>query len=214
MENIIPHPNWNGNEKDGFDIALAKLPKKIDDVPLPILSHEDDQILPNLKVWALGFGECDTKVQELESSNILKEAIIIAPKLCPGEVKSYLKPNMLCAFSLKQRVCHGEDILRQSNCFLSMNGLPYVNYHNRLNCRSNSGSCGKWVWPAKSLSIHHNARHFFLFLLQCITDGPMILAYLKHFSNLYSTAKGTQHIVGQSLTKQFSYKIEQRVKVN
>ena len=39
VENIIPHPNWNGNEKDGFDIALAKLPKKIDDVPLPILLH-------------------------------------------------------------------------------------------------------------------------------------------------------------------------------
>ena len=118
MQNIIPHPNWNGNEKDGFDIALAKLPKKIDDVPLPILFHEDEQVVPNLRVWALGFGECDTKVQKSESSDILKEAIVIAPNLCPGEVKSYLKPNMFCALSSKKRVCSGKDILTESNWFL------------------------------------------------------------------------------------------------
>ena len=106
METFIAHPQWNGEIYNGFDIALARLPREVRNATCPSLPHEERTFRHNTIVVALGWGLIGPSQMpnNLQMAQGLK---ILDPKLCPGSVKKYLKSHMLCAYSSIMNVCKG-----------------------------------------------------------------------------------------------------------
>ena len=88
IETFIPHPKWNGNIYDGFDIALERLPEELKNVLLPNLPHEDRVFEHNTVVLALGWGLYDHVSHgpyNLKTPDTLRmvDLVIIRRNLCP-----------------------------------------------------------------------------------------------------------------------------------
>ena len=113
---IFPHPKWSGKVTDGFDMALAKLEREVENATLPYLPHENRTFEHNKVVWALGFGVCDDHPQAADSIEMMKKLTIIDHQHCPGEVKKHLKTDMLCAYSPDQLICNGKAIFMGDKC--------------------------------------------------------------------------------------------------
>ena len=107
VDTFISYPQWNGSVHDGFDLALARLPREIRNVTRPSLPHEKSRFGHGMRVLALGWG-LKGPSQMPDTLQIAQHLIILDPKHCPSTVKKYLKPHMLCAYSRHINVCKGE----------------------------------------------------------------------------------------------------------
>lgn len=112
VDTFFRHPQWNGNIYDGHDIALARLQREAKNVTCPSLPNRERVFMPNTIVQALGWGfydhhgAFDAKLPDkLQMANELK---IVDPKWCPGPIKKYLNPHLLCAYSCHMNVCYGK----------------------------------------------------------------------------------------------------------
>ena len=126
---MCAHPRWNGNVQDGFDIALARLPRPVRNPICPGLADGSDRFRYNIVVSALGWGLHDHHsdgVVKMKASNVLRVAeklIIWDHEHCPGKAKSILKEHMLCAHSNQQSTCKGEQSSKKTVFFLSIGVL-------------------------------------------------------------------------------------------
>lgn len=109
---MCTHPKWSGNIHDGFDIALARLPKPVKNAIWPSLFKGHDVFGHNTPVSALGWGIHDIRGSlQLKPHKFLQMAdnlMILNHDLCPGDAKKYLKDHMICTFSEEQNTCKGE----------------------------------------------------------------------------------------------------------
>ena len=114
VDTLIPHPRWNGNIYDGYDIALARLQQEAKNATCPSIPNEQRVFEHNTVVLALGWGFYDHHgAFDFKLPDKLQMApglTIVAPQHCPGTVRKYLTPHMLCAYSSRLNVCKGESI--------------------------------------------------------------------------------------------------------
>lgn len=112
MKTIFPHPQWNGNIYDGYDIALAQLQDEVKNVTYLRLPHKKSALEPNTKVLALGWGlsghPAHGDYRFPDSLRMAKELTIVHWRYCPGKVGRFLKLHMICAYSHHQHVCKGK----------------------------------------------------------------------------------------------------------
>lgn len=92
------HPNWNrsGEAKDGFDIAVGRLQRPVKNATCPQLVGKDQNLVPNTRVYALGWGG---------SVDVLRmvKLIVLKSELCPRKLKDYMKAHMICAYPMNER---------------------------------------------------------------------------------------------------------------
>eukprot|EP00803_Ostreobium_quekettii_P009320 evm.model.scf_350.2 EVM.evm.TU.scf_350.2 scf_350:20362-50378(-) len=95
-ERIVVHPRFTGVAVDGYDIALVKLDKESQNVPVSVATNPGEL----LKVSALGFGTSgsDVPADTLQFSN---ELIIVENVLCNGLWQDVIQDSMLCAFGFE-----------------------------------------------------------------------------------------------------------------
>ena len=113
-------PEWNrsGQARDGFDIALGRLPRPVENATCPILPDKDQLPQPNNQVYALGWGmgceetqsKCVTK--QMDKLRMATKLKIVDNMFCPGALKQYMKPHMICAYARDENACKGEDVIR------------------------------------------------------------------------------------------------------
>lgn len=118
QEMFVPN-EWNrfGQARDGFDIALGRLPRPVENAVWPTLPDKDQLPQPNDPVYALGWGmgceetqsTCVTKrMNKLRMATKLK---IVDNKNCPGGLKQYMKPHMICAYAKNEDACKGGHVI-------------------------------------------------------------------------------------------------------
>ena len=108
------HPRWNGNVKNGFDIALIRLPRPIEYMVFPDLYPGNDVFEHNSTTLTLGWSLYDHPIQGgiqmLKPGNLRMghRFAVLKHRDCPGKVKQHLKQHMICIFSRDQNMCKGE----------------------------------------------------------------------------------------------------------
>lgn len=104
------HPDWNGNARDGNDIALAMLRDPVKDVQFPMLSGPGAIFPPNTPVHVLGYG-LHHREEEWSSRLRATKLFIVQDKYCPGELHKIMSDDMICAYKQGSNVCKGMQIV-------------------------------------------------------------------------------------------------------
>ena len=126
VDTFISHPQWNGSVYNGYDIALARLPREIKNITCPSLPHEKSTFRHGTRVLALGWGLNGPR-QMPDTLQMAQHLMILDPQHCPSTVKKYLKAHMLCAHSRHINVCKGKEhfflysLYWQKSCKTCMN---------------------------------------------------------------------------------------------
>eukprot|EP00803_Ostreobium_quekettii_P006626 evm.model.scf_1041.5 EVM.evm.TU.scf_1041.5 scf_1041:32838-49889(+) len=106
-ERFISHPLWNGDERDGNDIAVVKLSKAVSNKIFPVLALGCPLIKHQTPVVALGWGPGGETVAKTALRMAL-DLLIIDRDKCPSELRKELKDNMICAYNEHLKVCQGD----------------------------------------------------------------------------------------------------------
>ena len=96
------HPNWTGNVTNGSDVALLRLPRKVN-ARLPVLASEDIELYANMRIHGFKFGP----VIEMA------EFQVVAKQHCP---LLNLSSNNFCAFSTTASMHSGRGATKSKCC--------------------------------------------------------------------------------------------------
>lgn len=137
--NFTRHPEWNGDVMHGFDVAVVRLSRPVENVSFPVLSQGDELIRHGMPAVALGWGQGGPSSSQQTGVLQMAKLTIISHDCCPRKLQEYLKPHMICTYAPDQNVCPGI-IIYLSHCI-----------HRKLSDLVQAAS-------ANSLNVKHEAR--------------------------------------------------------
>jgi len=107
-QEVIKHPKWDGNVRAGFDIALIRLARGVQNVVTPRLARHSP--VANTPVYALGWGQRRGKPENHTGNNLhmATKLLIVKKEFCPPTVGEHLKPHHICAYDTNESVCKGD----------------------------------------------------------------------------------------------------------
>lgn len=105
---MCPHPNWNGEIEDGFDIALAKLRNPVKNAICPDLLPGRNFYWPNSHVTALGWGMKGPKDIPSKFLKIAENLLVVDNQHCPNVTEGLSKDHMFCTYSDDENTCEGD----------------------------------------------------------------------------------------------------------
>lgn len=97
---MIVHPQWTGETRDGYDIALGRLSEPVVNVSHPLLPDKKQIFEANTVVRALGYGKPKT-----DFLRIAEDLLIVQNKYCPGQMGWDVagKDSMMCTVSKRNQ---------------------------------------------------------------------------------------------------------------
>eukprot|EP00803_Ostreobium_quekettii_P000548 evm.model.scf_693.4 EVM.evm.TU.scf_693.4 scf_693:25180-36119(-) len=102
-EQTCIHPSWTGKTNLGGDIALLRLPRKMDS-PCPTLADPKTILVPGSPVRSLGWGL--TPGSTSTSLKMTTNLEVVDNEVCPGMPD--LAPELICAYSKHEDSCSGD----------------------------------------------------------------------------------------------------------
>ena len=97
------HPNWTGDVKKGFDIALLRLPKAVDEV-FPSLPEKNTDLYPGTVVAVVGWGDGRKDRDAVDAFQLATGLVVVDNNNCPG-ITDCIEYHMLCAYAPSKNSC-------------------------------------------------------------------------------------------------------------
>lgn len=201
------HPNWTGLSKEGFDIALLKLPYAVN-IPVPYLPEEQTFLRPGTPLFVLGWGDAGEFGSNNGALQMSTDLVVVANKICPGFRN--MAPQFICAHSKSQNTCKGEKYrillmflesehsklghlatcVTFCECF-SMDTYDLTVYEAKYKVRVPLGQNFLAILEQKLQRDVVTAQNFekCFKLLQIITDWYVAYIYIKFNRDIYSTCQ-------------------------
>lgn len=108
MERVI-HERWDGDENNGYDIAMLKLDRPCN-LPRPILALPDDQLKQGQPLVALGWGHIGPRGPRADHLQALDEFQYIPTRTCNAEDQwnGIITDSMICSIGLYGDACQSK----------------------------------------------------------------------------------------------------------
>ena len=91
--------------KKGFDTALLRLPKAVDEV-IPSLPEENTDLYPGTVVAVVGWGDGRKDRDAVDALQLVTGLEVVDNKNCP-DIPDCIEDHMLCAYAPSKNSCKG-----------------------------------------------------------------------------------------------------------